>query len=75
MPSFSPPSLRTTGVMASELGEPLHRVQHVLASRSHISPVAFAGILKLYDSEALAQVRHELTAIDARRADKGAANA
>jgi hypothetical protein len=39
----------------------------VLATRQHIKPSARAGTLRLYDRRALAQVRHELNAIDARR--------
>ena len=62
------PKLRTPGVLAAELGEPLHRVLHVLRSRPHIRPAARAGRLRLYDREAAALVRHELNSIDARRA-------
>lgn len=61
------PRLITPGVIAAELGEPLHRVAHVLESRSHIRPAARAGTLRLYDRQAVAAVRHELNAIDARR--------
>ncbi len=69
-----PPALRTPGVIARELGEPLHRVLHVLATREHIKPVARAGTLRLYDRQAVAMVRHELNTIDARRCRQGAAN-
>ena len=61
------PRLRTAGVIADELDAPLHRVQHILRTRSHIRPTARAGVLRLYDSRAVAQVRHELNALDARR--------
>jgi len=61
------PTLRTTGVIARELGVPLHRVQYVLCSRLHIQPSARAGPFRLYDSAAIAMLRHELNAIDARR--------
>jgi hypothetical protein len=57
-------------VIASELNEPIHRVLNVLATRRHIRPVARAGTLRLYDRAAVAQVRHELNAIDARRCRK-----
>ncbi len=61
------PRLRTPGVIAKELGEPLSRVVYVLSTRNHILPVATAGRLRLYDRDAIAKVRHELHAIDARR--------
>lgn len=62
------PRLRTPGVIAQELGETVHRVQYVLRTRSHIKPAALAGRLRLYDLQAVAMVRYELNAIDARRA-------
>jgi hypothetical protein len=65
------PRLITAGVIADELHAPLHRVLHVLATRGHIRPSARAGTLRLYDRRAVAQVRHELNAIDARRCRKG----
>jgi hypothetical protein len=61
-------SLLTPGRIAAELGVPLHRVQHVLITRNYIRPVARAGILRLFDWDAVAQIRHELHAIDSRRA-------
>ncbi len=61
------PRLRTPGVIAQELGETLQRVQYVLRTRPHIKPAALAGRLRLYDRQAVAMVRHELTAIDARQ--------
>lgn len=61
------PRLVTPGVIARELTAPLHRIQHILATRPHIRPVARAGMLRLYGRDAVAQVRHELNAIDARR--------
>jgi hypothetical protein len=69
------PSLITPGVIARELNEPLHRILHVLASRPHIRPSARAGTLRLYDRKAVAMVRHELNAIDARRSARGANDA
>ncbi len=59
--------LRTPGVLAADLDVPLHRVLYVLRSRGHIRPSARAGRLRLYDREAIALIRHELNAIDARR--------
>jgi hypothetical protein len=61
------PRLITTGVIAAELKEPLHRVLNVLTTRGHIRPAARAGTLRLYERTAVAMVRHELGAIDARR--------
>ena len=68
------PRLRTPGVIAQELGESLQRVQYVLRTRSHIKPAALAGRLRLYDRQAVAMVRHELTAMDARQAEQGVAS-
>ena len=62
------PRLRTPVVLAADLGEPLHRVLYVLRTRPHIVPSARAGRLRLYDLEAVALIRHELNAIDARQA-------
>jgi hypothetical protein len=69
------PRLTTPGIMARELGVPIHRVLHVLASRPHIKPTARAGILRLYSKESVAQVRHELSAMDARRCPREASHA
>ena len=67
MTPVSTPRLRTPGVIAQELGKSLQRVQYVLRTRRHIQPTALAGRLRLYDRQAVAMVRHELNAIDARR--------
>jgi hypothetical protein len=61
------PRLITPGVIAAELRVPLHRILHVLRTRAHIQPSARAGTLRLYDRRAVAMVRHEINAIDARR--------
>ena len=61
------PKLRTPGVLAADLGEPLHRVLYVLRTRPHIRPTASAGRFRLYDRNAADLLRHELAAIDARR--------
>lgn len=68
------PILITPGVIARELNEPLHRVLNVLGTRRHIRPSARAGTLRLYDRQAVAMVRHEINAIDARRGRKGVAH-
>ncbi len=66
------PKLRTPGVLAASLRVPLHRVLYLLRTRAHIRPTANAGRLRLYDRNAVAMLRHELNAIDARRAKGGA---
>lgn len=63
------PKLITPGVIAERIGVPLHRVRHVLATRPHIKPAARAGTLRLYNANAVAQVRYELTLIEARRSE------
>lgn len=64
------PQLITVGVICRETGEPLHRVLNILATRPHIRPAARAGNVRLFDESAIAQVRHELNAIDAQRASR-----
>lgn len=61
------PRLITPGVIAAEVNATLSRVNHILATRPHIRPVARAGTLRLYDRDAIAMVRHELNAIAARK--------
>jgi len=65
------PQLITPGRIASDVDEPLHRVLHILRTRKHIRPAARAGTIRLYRRGAIAQVRHELNAIDARRPERG----
>jgi len=60
------PQLRTPGVIADELGVPLSRVLYVLRQR-RIKPIGRAGIIRLYDREAVETVRAELLAIDQQR--------
>lgn len=69
------PSLRTPGRIAAELREPLGRVLYVLRTRPHIQPSARAGVIRLFDRRAVAQIRHELNAMDARRTGQGATDA
>lgn len=61
------PTLITPGVIGRHVKAPLHRVLYVLATRPHIQPSARAGNLRLYKRDTVAMVRHELSAIDARR--------
>jgi hypothetical protein len=72
MSTVSLPKLRTPGVVARELGVPISRVVYVLATRPHIRPTALAGHVRLFDLNAVAKIRHEINAIDARRARKEA---
>lgn len=65
------PRLRTPGVIAAEVSAPLSRVLYVLSTRPHIQPTARAGNIRLYDRHAVSLVRHELNAIDARKAKEG----
>ena len=67
MTAQSIPKLRTPGVIAHELGEPIHRVLYVLRTRPYIMPSARAGRVRLYDRQAVAMIRHTLNAMDARR--------
>lgn len=66
-----PPVLITAGVIASELGQPIHRVVRVLATRPWIKPAALAGRVRLFDRRAIEQVGAELAGIDRRRAPVG----
>ncbi len=69
--SSPPPVLITAGVIASELGQPIHRVVRVLATRPWIKPAALAGRVRLFDRRAIEQVRVELDGIDHRRVPHG----
>ena len=62
------PQLVTSGVLAAALGQPLHRVLNVLATRGSIRPAARAGTLRLYTRAAIQMVDQELMKIDAARA-------
>lgn len=57
----------TPGHIADCLGVPIHRVQHILATRPHIRPRARAGTLRVYTNEDLDLIAAELDAIDGRR--------
>jgi len=68
---MSEPQLITPGRIALDVNQPLHRILHILKTRDYIRPAARAGTLRLYRREAIAMVRHELNAIDARQRGKG----
>lgn len=57
----------TTGRIAQQLGQPLHRIQYVLRTRPHIRPRAMAGRMRVYDEAGLAAIRAELARIDDRQ--------
>ena len=61
------PKLITPGEIARALSQPIHRVTHILATRSHIRPKARAGRLRLYSLSAIDQVRTEIERIDTYR--------
>lgn len=61
------PQFRTVGSIAREFGVPIHRITHILRTRSHIRPAAMAGNTRVFDNAAVARLRHEINAIDARR--------
>jgi hypothetical protein len=61
--------LLTPGRIAKLLGQPIYRVNYILATRPHIKPSAKAGNVRLFDHQALAMVRHEVNALDARRGE------
>lgn len=71
MTAATVPTLRTPGVLASDLDVPLHRVLYLLRTRANIKPVARAGSLRLYDAHALTLLRTELDCMDCRK--RGAA--
>ena len=63
----TPTKLATVGEVAKRLNVPVHRIEYVISSRPHIRARAIAGAARCFDDEAIAQIRHELAAIDARR--------
>jgi hypothetical protein len=60
------PRLRTPGVIAEEVQEPLSRVLYALRKLG-IRPIGRAGILRLYDATAVEAVRRALRQMDACR--------
>jgi len=64
------PKLATVGEISRLLRAPIHRIEYVLRTRPHISARAVAGRARCFDDNAIAQIRHELNAIDARRTGK-----
>ena len=63
--------LLTVGLIASELGVSVRRVNSILAANSHIKVAARAGITRVYDGDGLAMVRHAINKADAQRCGLG----
>ena len=74
--SNSVPQLRTPGVIAAELDEPIGRVLYVLRKLG-IRPIGRAGTLRLFDHSAVDLVRTEIQRSMAERAgnEKAASHA
>lgn len=66
------PRLNTIGAIAETLDVPVHRVQHVLATRRHIKASALAGNARLFSAEAVSQIKQALTEINQRRSRRTA---
>lgn len=64
------PALWTAGRIAERLKVPVHRVQYVVRSR-RIRPVARAARLRLFDADAIARIKAELSRIDAATTNRG----
>lgn len=64
------PRLATIGALAQRFNVPLHRIEYIVRSRTYIKPQARAGGVRCFGDEAVAQIRHELRAMDARQADR-----
>jgi hypothetical protein len=62
-----PVRLVTGADIARRLGQPVRRVQWVLATRLHLRPTAVAGHTRVYPVATVALVQDELDKIDARR--------
>ncbi len=69
MKTRDPVKLLTTGLIAKKQRTTPERIRYIV-SRRHIQASAMAGNTKLYDNPALARIRHELNAIDARRSER-----
>ena len=67
----SVPKLATIGEVAKLLDVPLHRIEYILRSRPHIRPRATAGGIRCFSDDSVAQIRHELNSMDARRRGVG----
>lgn len=69
------PRLVTVGVIADELGTTPARVTRIIRTRPHIRPRAWAGNSRLFSTQAIAQVAHEIEQQDARKARRAGGDA
>ena len=56
----------TVGEIARRLGEPVHRIEYILRTRS-IRPSGIAGNCRVYAEEDVERIAAELQRIDARK--------
>lgn len=61
-------SLPTVGVIARQLGQPVHKITYVIKTRG-IRPIGRAGVARVYDEAAVRMIAEEIRRIDARLAD------
>ena len=64
---FESAQLKTVGVIAELVGEPLHRIEYAIRSRG-IKPRAVAGNARVFDAPAVDQIRAALRDIADRKA-------
>jgi hypothetical protein len=65
-------SALTTGALARELDEPIHRIQYAVRTRG-IEPEAVAGNLRIFPPEAVEQIAEILHGIDSQQDRRSAA--
>ena len=56
----------TTGKIATQLNEPLHRILYAVRTRG-ISPTSIAGNVRVFEAEQVEQIASALRDIDSRR--------
>ena len=62
--------LMTVGQIAQLLRQPVHRIAYIINTR-RIDEAARAGRLRVFDLEAVGQIRSELAAIDGNQEQSG----
>jgi hypothetical protein len=67
---LKPQQALTIGAIASELHEPIHRVQYAIRTRG-IEPEAVAGHIRVFSPETVDRVAHILGDIDRQAARAG----